>query len=172
MDARKEKFVNRTTKALEGQRELLNAFDIALEVLKNFDGKVLNRRYEKAVLEKINRDIISTSLGNELTYPDRKTIGALTVEWRNYDPYIIDVKLPIAIGADWRVRYSETLTLAAEARGRRVKYIEELEEALEQYDNTYAEAMKLKAHIERFSHLNYNVRHFLKDERVFPTYLL
>lgn len=170
---RKERFMKRAENEILATEYIIKARQIALDMLKDFDGKVLNNRYTKAVdakLKEVYRGLWCT-LVVEYDHTTKANVGRLKIEVRLYeksngtDNCTIYIKLLPDLYA-YRVDYAKTIEDSRNTNEGELKQIEDYKNAIKQYDKVYKHAEKVRKTIEDYAKNNYYLRDYFRAERV------
>ena len=169
---RKSRFMEKADHQIEIYKTLVRAREIAFDVIKSFDGKVLNNRLTKVVEEKLkayNNSLYAT-LKISYEYSVKNNVGKLEIQVSHYygsmeDKLLLNIALsPFEDGN--RVIWSETESLK-ENNEYLSQFIEGWKKAKKEYDKTYKQAMKVYNIIEDYGK-NYNchLRNFFTGEHL------
>ena len=163
---RKKRFTDKIQSEIRTFRMLLEDTNFAMEVIKSFDGKVLNNRLTNAVKKKLQEGVYP-HLSFSYDYALKKNVGTLELEAHDkYGNARNREDIMIILSSDGRVIWSETEVLRYKNNEELVNRIKERKEAIKNYDKIYKEAKKLEAALENYSKLNFHVRDFFKAEYV------
>lgn len=170
---RKQRFMDRADKQIDLYRQLLEARKIALDVIKSFDGKVLNNRLTKVVEQKLKEfnDALYASL--DISY-DRElgnNVGKLKIRIRHYlGPWAWDETslyiLLSPVSESNRVIWAETENDERDQDEIILERIKDWEDARNEYDNAIAAADEISKVLEKYGDVNYNLRQFISEEHI------
>lgn len=174
---RKQRFVAKMNNYIEVAKRVIKARSVALDVLKSFDGKVLNNRYTKAVQDELEKAIGVGIYGNNLAYCtlsfeyEREysaNVGFLNLESKLNGEHIswkLTIILKPSIGGyvHERVDYKATSELSKNSDTQLHVYLKEAKDAIKKYDSILAKAKKLEKAIKDYGKTNYHVRDFIKS---------
>ena len=171
-DDRKKRFMQKADKQIEILEKLIRARKIALNVIKTFDGKVLNNRLTNAVEKDLKAfdSSLYVSLVISYNYSVTNNEGKLKIEVSHYDSGFEDsVSLNISLSPfndGNRVVWSETENLDYN-KEYLSGWIENWKKAKKEYDKTYKQAMKVYAVIEDYgNNANGHLRSFFTGEHL------
>lgn len=166
-DDRKQRFVSKTSEQIDALKKLIPAHQIALDIIKSFDGKILNNRLTNTIKERLKQQ--DKNFGADLewkyNYDTKTNYGRLEISYYGIYPSV-SVGLEITLNGDDRIVWASTQENKYNTDDGLRSLIAEREQAIKQYDKIYREAEKLSQTIEQYGKLNYLVRDWLKTEHV------
>lgn len=172
---RKERFLKISKANVAVFEELIQATKEALEVIKSFDGKVLNNRLTNAVKEKFNRtttsaSTTSASLTIEYNYKTNRNEGKLKINVTNWNGASHATSIRIVLSNppyEERVVADKTEELFYENSLQQIeKYINQYKDAAKNYDKRMKKAMNVANAINEYAKVEGFLRDFWKAENV------
>ncbi len=167
---RKARFMQRADNQIKIYELLIRANRTAMDVIKSFDGKVLNNRLTKAVETEIKK--IHPRLFAELTISYKHDVsnneGRLKISLYDYDYNSLDNDSSLYITLSPfddgnRVVWAETES-RKENEEHRQDWIADWKHCKKSYDNSYKQAMKIYEMIEKYNKsVNFNMRCYFKE---------
>ena len=167
---RKERFLKISKANIAVFEELIQATKDALEVIKTFDGKVLNNRLTNAVKEKFNRNTTSASLSIEYNYKTNQNEGKLKINVTNWNGASHTTSIRIILSNppyEERIAADKTEELFYENSLQQIeKYINQYKDAAKNYDKRMKKAMNVVNAINEYAKVEGFLRDFWKAESV------
>ena len=167
---RKERFLKISKANIAVFEELIQATKEALEVIKTFDGKVLNNRLTNAVKEKFNRNTTSASLTIEYNYKTNQNEGKLKINVTNWNGASHTTSIRIILSNppyEERIAADKTEELFYENSLQQIeKYINQYKDAAKNYDKRMKKAMNVVNAINEYAKVEGFLRDFWKAESV------
>lgn len=168
-DDRKARFMEKADNQIKILKKLVRAREIAFDVIKSFDGKVLNNRITKAVEEKLKAfdDSLWASLSYSYSYSEKRNVGNLTLRVSHYHGSMEDsLTLYVPLSNMSRIVWSDTEGLK-DNKEYLSGWIESWKKAKKEYGKTYKQAMKVYDMIEDYGkNHNCHLRNFFTEERL------
>lgn len=168
-DDRKARFMEKADNQIKILKKLVRAREIAFDVIKSFDGKVLNNRITKAVEEKLKAfdDSLWASLSYSYSYSEKRNVGNLTLRVSHYHGCMEDsLTLYVPLSYMSRIVWSDTEGWK-DNKEYLSGWIESWKKAKKEYDKTYKQAMKVYDMIEDYGkNHNCHLRNFFTEERL------
>ena len=176
-DDRKKRFFEKADQQIKILEVLIKAQKISFEVIKSFDGKILNNRLTKVLIEKLQA--LNSSLNADLVISyNRQTErneGKIEIRMSHYgcgglrntnSIYIPLTKIvPFTSDGD-RVVFSDAEQDMRNDAHFLTDILDSWKSAKKEYDKVHKEADKLSAAIEKYCHMNYCLRDFFKADHV------
>lgn len=167
---RKERFLKISKANVAVFEELIQATKEALEVIKSFDGKVLNNRLTNAVKEKFNRNTTSASLTIEYNHKTNQNEGKLKINVTNWNGVRHDTSIRIVLSNppyEERIAADKTEELFYENSLQQIEqYINQYKDAAKNYDKRMKKAMNVVNAISEYAKVEGFLRDFWKAESV------
>lgn len=170
-DERKERFVSKANKQIKIYKDLQRTRKVALEVIKSFDGKVLNNRLTKAVtaeLKKLDNSFYA-HLDIEYDRQQQNNVGRLKLSANEYhfeDQIILQIVLSPLSDSN-RVKYDATESLDKNSCEYIDTRIAEWKQACKEYEKVLKQAQKIEADIRKYGEkANFHLRNFFQGESI------
>lgn len=172
-DERRARFMKKSENQIFLYKELLKARSIALEEIKNFDGKVLNNRLTKIIdakLKKCSKDLFA-SLEIRYDHSSKNNMGELKLSVYNHFSYGLDNDITLKIHLTDirdgnRVDWSCTEHEDSNAEKFILDRISTWKNAAKSYDKAYKTLKKVESMIESYAKENFFLRDFFKTEHI------
>lgn len=170
---RKQRFTDKANNQINLYRQLLEARKIALGIIKNFDGKVLNNRLTKAVESKLKEFNKSLYASLDISY-DRElgnNVGKLKIRighylgswaWDETSLYI----LLSPVSDSNRVIWEETEKDERNQDKVVTDCIADWSDAVSEYDNAIKAAEEVSKMLEEYGKVNIHLRQFISGEHI------
>jgi hypothetical protein len=153
----KEEFINEMNERISIRKNLLDVYNnIYLPTLKKFDGKVYNIRFIKALRKKVENN-------KRIYISEKKYDGAIEIEQRRTDFNYTDCeRLCVKCITNNEGRIDDNATLEDELHNKWLEnfkeYIEEYQNAIDNYDACMEQANELANAINAYNDLPYPFR--------------
>lgn len=166
-DDRKARFVKKCDEQIAALESLMKFEKVTLEIIKNFDGKVLNARLTNAVdaeVKKIEKYSYAT-LKYDYSYDNgtRTTFGKLTISLSYFHGWYKDFSVKIFYNEEGRINAEKTLEGYESCLAR---LISDWKKVRKDYDKIHKKAMKVKKEIEAYRKESVYLRDFLRSEGI------
>lgn len=164
LKTKKENLINKCQSEYDRYGKLLEYYDMFKETLKEFDGKVYNKRFRDALSKKINNDKVFVSEESQHLYYNTDSYIDICVKVYPIGSYTDEVSMTMRICCDInkRINAEASLTHKYEEpwRNNIKSNMESLKDTIENYDTYKEKAEQLRKEIDEFNHnIPYPFRH-------------
>lgn len=179
-DDRKSRFMQRADNQIKIYETLIRAKKVAMDVIKSFDGKVLNNRLTKAVETEIQKidDGLRAYLTISYDWNEKNNVGKLEIRLFGCNTHDLDSTSVLYISLSPlndgnRVVWAETESQKENVEHLR-EWIEKWKSNKKAYDKMYKQAMKLYEMIEQYgkSGNSYLINYFKEEHLISNLYYL
>ena len=163
---RKKKFIDRSKAQISALQTLIQARKIAFDVIKQFDGKVLNNRLTKVVEQELRKVDSHLYVTLTISYNSLLKNNASVLEIEVYEQVesvrdrdsITIVLSPLTEGN--RVMFDQTESKNSKDKEYLTNRIRGYQDAIKSYDQSYKAAVKLNEMIEKYGQ---DINHHLRE---------
>ena len=166
---RKKRFIDTANAQISVLKTLQRARKVTLEVIKQFDGKVLNNRLTKVVAQEFAKIDPHLYASLTISYDSvlKNNAGVLEIEvWHQFanvrDKYDIKIVLSSLVDGN-RVMFAETESEKSNDEEYLTNRIQGYQDAIKGYDKSYKTAVRLNEMIEKYGkEINHHLREYFR----------